>query len=48
MYLVKREVMATSIEKAMKEKGRIYCIELVEDKFQPQEVKPILGFNKKI
>jgi len=44
MYLVKREIIATSIEKALKGKGHIYEIVLAEEKNWPlPETKT--GFN---
>lgn len=46
MYLVKREVFATSVEKAITSKGKIYSIELADDKFQIKK-KPDVGFTKK-
>ena len=42
MFLVKREVMATTIESAMKSKGRIY--EVVECEKQPVKMKEV-GFK---
>ena len=47
MYLVKREVIATSAEKAIRAKGVVYEVTLAEDKVQPPEEKPKLGFIKK-
>lgn len=46
MYLVKREVIATSIEKALKAKGHIYEIILAEEKEWPEE-KNKVGFKIK-
>ena len=46
LYLVKREVYATSIEQALKQKGKVYEVSLAEDKFQPVVEKPIVGFEK--
>ena len=46
LYLVKREVMATSLERAIREKGKIYSIELAADNVQPFNLKPIKGFSK--
>ena len=43
MYLVKREVIANNIREAMNGKGKIYCVELAEDKFQ-ENIK--IGFDK--
>lgn len=52
MYLVKREIMATSITKAMKLPGKIYSIELADERsYVPEEDKnKIKGFitNKKL
>lgn len=45
MYLVKREVIASNIKDAMVKRGRIYCIELAEEKSQPEENKSV-GFIK--
>ena len=47
LYLVKREVMATSIENAMRERGFIYAIEMVDEKLQPEPKKGSLGFKPK-
>jgi hypothetical protein len=47
LYLVKREVLATSAEQAIHGKGKVYCVELAEDKFQPEEKKDKLGFSIK-
>ena len=47
MYLVKREVIATSVERAIHTKGVVYEVTLAEDKVQPLEEKPKLGFIKK-
>lgn len=46
LYLVKREVYASSTESAVKSKGRVYEITLADEKYQPA---PILkaGFNVK-
>lgn len=46
LYLVKREVIATSIKKAMTNKGHIYEISLAEEKNWPQEKKQV-GFRSK-
>lgn len=45
MYLVKREVMATSMLKAMREKGKIYEIVELAEKDQPIQEKQIIGFK---
>lgn len=47
MYLVKREVMATSIERAAHERGMIYEIILAGKEFQPEENTKKVGFKKK-
>ncbi len=47
LYLVKREVFATSLRQAMNKGGAIYEIQLAEEKFQPQEEKKPAGFEKK-
>lgn len=39
MWIVKREVFATTIEKAMTAKGRVYAIEIADDRYQPEEQK---------
>lgn len=47
MWLVKREVLATTIEKAAHNKGFIYEISLAEDKVQPENTKKKTGFKSK-
>ena len=50
MYLVKKEVWAESIEKAVRGKGRIYCVEMADNSYQPEDRKNnLVGFkiNKK-
>lgn len=47
MYLVKREVMATSIERAAHERGIIYEITMAGKEFQPDESDKKVGFKKK-
>ena len=47
LYLVKREVFATSVKKAMMERGTIYEIQLADEKYQPQEEKESAGFKTK-
>jgi hypothetical protein len=47
IYLVKREVKATSIASAMRERGFIYSIEMVDEKLQPESKKGPLGFKPK-
>jgi hypothetical protein len=44
LWIVKREVLATSLEKALKGKGRLYEITEADEKFQPEEKKK-LGFK---
>ena len=46
MYLVKYEVIATSIEKALKTRGHIYEVTLANEKDWPVEKKPKLGFKQ--
>lgn len=48
MYLVKREVIATSIEKAIHGKGIIYEVTLADEKSWPDEKKKAVGFRKKL
>lgn len=45
MYLVKREVIATTVEKALKAKGHVYEVTLADEKSWPQEKTKKLGFN---
>ena len=47
MWIVKREVLATTIEKAIHAKGRVYGVEEADDKFQPEEKKKPASFGKK-
>jgi hypothetical protein len=47
LYLVSREVMASSIRDAISSKGKVYRVELAEDKFQPEEDKKLAGFSSK-
>ncbi len=47
MYLVKREVIATSVEQAIRSKGRVYCVELAEEKDWGIKPKKPLGFIPK-
>lgn len=44
MYLVKREVMAKTIEEAMHKDGDIYSIELAEQKLEDEETE-VIGFK---
>lgn len=46
MWIVKREVLATSLIKAATGKGKVYSIEEADEKFQPEKKKKV-GFNKK-
>lgn len=48
LYLVKREVIATSIQQAMREKGTIYEIVVTDKKDWPEPPTKIKGFNKKL
>ncbi len=45
LYIVKKEVFATSIEKAATAKGHVFAIELAADAFQPENKKSP-GFKK--
>lgn len=48
LYLVYREVMATSVERATKGKGIVYSVQLADDKSQPDPPKKTsLGFTTK-
>jgi hypothetical protein len=47
LYLVKREVYATSLERAAHSPGKIYAIEQAEEKFQPEDKKRTPGFKQK-
>lgn len=44
MYFVKREVVASTITEAMKAKGKIYAIELSDEKMWPED-KANIGFK---
>lgn len=46
LYYVKREVLATPIEKAVSTKGHIYEITVAPLNEQPLEIKPLKGFKK--
>lgn len=46
LYLVKREVYAKSLRGALAGKGSIYEVTLADEKFQPEEPKKEMGFNK--
>lgn len=46
MYLVSREVLATSIKGAIEGKGVVYSVVLAEDKFQPNP-RSQMGFKNK-
>lgn len=45
MYLVKYEVIATSLKRAMRTKGVVYEVVVAEEKFWPEEKKKV-GFKK--
>lgn len=45
LYLVKREVKATSLRAALGAKGRIYSVVEVDESQQPSD-KPPIGFKK--
>ena len=47
LYLVKYEVIATSIERAIKTRGRIYEISEADEKMWPVEPKKVGFINKK-
>lgn len=48
MYLVKREVIATSIKNALSQRGNIYEIVLADEKNWPeQKKKKVTGFKNK-
>lgn len=46
LYLVKREVLASSIEQALKSKGKVYEVSLADDSEIKKENKKI-GFSNK-
>lgn len=46
-YYVKREVLATSIERAVVARGMIYEISLATDKDQPEMETKVKGFKPK-
>lgn len=46
LYFVKREVLATSIAKAIQGRGHIYEVTLAPANEQPVEQKPLNGFKK--
>ena len=46
LYLVKREVIATSIERAVYSKGVVYEVVCTEEKNWPEEKKKLAGFKK--
>ncbi len=45
MYLVKREVFAASLERAIVSRGVVYEVSLADEKFQPVPKKKKLGFK---
>ena len=48
LWIVKREVLATTVEKAIHaSRGRIYGVEEADEKYQPQESGKKIGFKKK-
>lgn len=47
LYLVKREVLATSVENALKGRGVVYEVQLAADNQQPDKKAPKIGFKKK-
>ena len=47
LYYVSREVYATSVEKAARQKGKVYSVVLAADNLQPEFKDKKLGFNKK-
>ena len=48
MYLVKREVIATSVADALRRKGKVYEVTLAAPEYQPENEKPMQGFKTKI
>ncbi len=46
LYLVKREVLATSVAQALIARGEIYEVSLAADNLQPVIKKKSLGFMK--
>jgi hypothetical protein len=47
LFIVKKEVLATSISAAEKAKGKIFAIEEASEEFQPNNKKPIGFKNEK-
>lgn len=47
LYIVKREVLATSIKDAMRRRGKIYEVSEAAESLQPIEEKPTKGFKPK-
>lgn len=47
LFIVRKEVLATSIEKAVHGRGKTVYVELADEKFQPVPVKKSLGFKNK-
>ncbi len=47
LYLVKREVIATTLKAALKTQGHVYEIVLADEKLWPDQPKPKTGFNQK-
>lgn len=46
LYLVKYEVVATSLKRALDSKGHVYEVVLAEEKSWPEESKKRVGFKK--
>lgn len=47
MYLVKREVIATSVKAALTASGHVYEIALADEKNWPLQKTKLTGFKKK-
>lgn len=47
LFLVKREVLARTIQEAMRKDGKIYSVEEASEKDQPQQEKKVDGFINK-
>lgn len=45
LWLVKREVIATSLKRALQAQGTVYAIELTEEKQWPEFTQAIPGFK---
>ena len=46
MYLVKYEVIASTVKEALRKKGQVYEVSLADEKNWPEENKPMLRDNK--